>query len=64
MMRDRERGMVAEVADLLDRATDIIATFIETRDIDEEDALGYDLRVIYSELNRLRDVIKDMEYEL
>jgi len=64
MMRDRERGMVAEVADLLDRATDIIATFIETRDIDEEDALGYDLRIIYSELNRLRDVIKDMEYEL
>jgi hypothetical protein len=64
MMRDRERGMVAEVADLLDRATDIIATFIETRDIEEEDALGYDLRIIYSELNRLRDVIKDMEYEL
>ena len=64
MMRDRERGMVAEVADLLDRATDIIATFIEARDIDEEDALGYDLRIIYSELNRLRDVIKDMEYEL
>ena len=64
MMRDRERGMVAEVADLLDRATDIIATFIETRDSEEEDALGYDLRIIYSELNRLRDVIKDMEYEL
>lgn len=64
MMRDRERGMVAEVADLLDRATDIIATFIETRDMDEEDAFGYDLRIIYSELNRLRDVIKDMEYEL
>ena len=64
MMRDRERGMVAEVADLLDRSADIIATLIETRDVDEEDAIGYDLRIIYSELSRLIDVMKDMEYEL
>ena len=64
MMRDRERGMVAEVADLLDRATDIIATFIETRDVDEEDALGYDLRILYSELNRLLDDAEELGHDL
>ena len=63
-MRDRERGIVAEVADLVDRSADMIATLIETRDVDEEDAVGYDLRIVYSELNRLRDVMKDMEYDL
>ena len=63
-MRDRTRGIVAEVADFLDRSADMIATLIETRDIDEEDAVGYDLRIVYSELNRLRDVMKDMEYDL
>ena len=63
MMRDRERGMIAEVNDLLDRAGDIIAILVETRDVDEEDEVGYDLRIIYSELNRLIDVIKDMEYD-
>ena len=64
MMRDRERGIVAEVADLVDRSADMIATLIETRDVDEEDAVGYDLRIVYSELNRLRDVMKDIEYDL
>ena len=64
MMRDRERGIVAEVADLVDRSADMIATLIETRDVDEEDAVGYDLRIVYSELNRLRDVMMDMEYDL
>ena len=64
MMRDRERSMVAEVADLLGRSADIVATLIETRDVDEEDAAGYDLRIIYSELNRLIDVTKDLEYDL
>jgi hypothetical protein len=64
MMRDRERSMVAEVADLLGRSADMVATLIETRDVDEEDAAGYDLRIIYSELNRLIDVTKDLEYDL
>ena len=64
MMRDRERGMIAEVADLLGRSADMVATLIETRDVDEEDAAGYDLRIIYSELNRLIDVTKDLEYDL
>ena len=64
MIRDRERGMIAEVADLLGRSADIVATLIETRDVDEEDAAGYDLRIIYSELNRLIDVTKDLEYDL
>ena len=63
MMRDRERGMIAEVNDLLDKEGDIIAILVETRDVDEEDEVGYDLRIIYSELNRLIDVIKDMEYD-
>jgi hypothetical protein len=63
MMRDRERGMIAEVADLLGRSADMVATLVETRDVDEEDEVGYDLRIIYSELNRLIDVIKDMEYD-
>ena len=64
MMREQERGILAEVEDLIDRSADMIATLIETRDIDEEDAVGYDLRILYSELNRLIDVIKDTEYEL
>ena len=64
MMRDRERSMIAEVADLLGRSADIVATLIETRNVDEEDAAGYDLRIIYSELNRLIDVTKDLEYDL
>jgi flagellin-specific chaperone FliS len=63
-MRNRERDMVEEVADLLDKSADIIATLVETRDIDEEDAVGYDLRRLYSELNRLRDDVEDMGYEL
>ena len=63
MMRDRERSMIAEVSDLLGRSADIVATLIETRDVDEEDAAGYDLRIIYSELSRLIDVTKDLEYE-
>jgi len=62
-MRDRERSMIAEVADLLDRAGDVIAILVETRNVDEEDEVGYDLRIIYSELNRLIDIIKDMEYD-
>ena len=64
MMRDREQSMIAEVADLLGRSADMVATLIETRDVDEEDAAGYDLRIIYSELNRLIDVTKDLEYDL
>ena len=64
MMRDREQSMIAEVADLLGRSADIVATLIETRNVDEEDAAGYDLRIIYSELNRLIDVTKDLEYDL
>jgi hypothetical protein len=55
--------MIAEVADLLDRAGDVIAILVETRNVDEEDEVGYDLRIIYSELNRLIDIIKDMEYD-
>ena len=64
MMRDREQSMIAEVADLLGRSADMVATLIETHNVDEEDAAGYDLRIIYSELNRLIDVTKDLEYEL
>jgi hypothetical protein len=64
MMRDRERDMIAEVADFLGRSADIVATLIEARGVDEEDAVGYDLRIIYSELNRLIDVTKDIEYDL
>jgi len=63
-MRNRERSMMEEVADLLDRSADMIATLVETRNIDEEDAVGYDLRRLYSELNRLRDDVEDVAYEL
>jgi hypothetical protein len=64
MMRNRERDMMEEVVDLLARAADIIATLVETRVIEEEDAAGYDLRRLYSELNRLRDDVEDIGYDL
>jgi hypothetical protein len=63
-MRNRERDMMEEVVDLLARAADIIATLVETRVIEEEDAAGYDLRRLYSELNRLRDDVEDIGYDL
>ena len=64
-MRNRERLMMDEVVDLLDKSADITATLIETREnYDEEDAAGYDLRVLYSELTRLREDAEDIGYEL
>ena len=63
-MRNRERDIIEEVADFLDRSADMIATLVETRNVDEEDAVGYDLRRLYSELSRLRDDVQDMGYDL
>ena len=64
-MRNRERIMMDEIVDLLDKSGDITATLVETREgIDEEDAVGYDLRILYSELTRLRDDAEDIGYEL
>ena len=64
-MRNRERLMMDEIVDLLDKSGDITATLIETREnYDEEDAAGYDLRVLYSELTRLREDAEDIGYEL
>ena len=64
MMRRREQGMIEDVADLINQAANIVATFIETRDVDEEDALGYDLRILYSELNRLLDDAEELGHDL
>ena len=64
MMRNRELGMIEDVADLINQAANIVATFIETRDVDEEDALGYDLRILYSELNRLLDDAEELGHDL
>ena len=64
MMRDRERDMIAEVADFLGRSADIVATLIEARGVDEEDAVGYDLRRLYSELNRLLDDAEELRHDL
>ena len=63
-MRKREQGMIEDVADLINQAANIVATFIETRDVDEEDALGYDLRILYSELNRLLDDAEELGHDL
>jgi hypothetical protein len=63
-MRNRELGMIEDVVDLINQAANIVATFIETRDIDEEDAIGYDLRVLYSELNRLLDDAEELRHDL
>jgi hypothetical protein len=64
-MRNRERARMDEVAEFLHRSADIIATLLETREnIDEEDAVGYDLRILYSELTRLSDDAEDIGYEL
>ena len=64
MMRRREQGMIEDVADLINQAANIVATFIETRVVDEEDALGYDLRILYSELNRLLDDAEELGHDL
>ena len=64
MMRKREQGMIEDVADLINQAATIVATFIETRVVDEEDALGYDLRILYSELNRLLDDAEELGHDL
>ncbi len=63
-MRRREQGMIEDVADLINQAANIVATFIETRDVDEEDALGYDLRILYSELNRLLDDAEELGHDI
>jgi len=63
-MRRREQGMIEDVADLINQAANIVATFIETRDVDEEDALGYDLRILYSELNRLLDDTEELGHDI
>ena len=63
-MRRREQGMIEDVADLINQAANIVATFIETRDVDEEDALGYDLRILYSELNRLLDDTEELAHDI
>ena len=64
MMRRREQDMIEDVADLINQAANIVTTFIETRDVDEEDALGYDLRILYSELNRLLDDAEELGHDL
>jgi len=56
--------MIEDVADLINQAANIVATFIETRDVDEEDALGYDLRILYSELNRLLDDTEELGHDI
>jgi hypothetical protein len=63
-MRRREQDMIEDVADLINQAANIVATFIETRDVDEEDALGYDLRILYSELNRLLDDAEELGHDI
>ena len=63
-MRKREQDMIEDVADLINQAANIVATFIETRDVDEEDALGYDLRILYSELNRLLDDAEELGHDI
>ena len=63
-MRNRELGMIEDVADLINQAANIVATFIETRGVDEEDAIGYDLRILYSELNRLLDDAEELGHDL
>ena len=64
-MRERERGMLEEAGSLMERALDIVASVVETREnVDENDGLGYDLRMLYAGLSGLIDDAEEIGYEL
>ena len=64
-MRERERDMLEEASSLMERALDIVATVMETREnIDENDGLAYDLRALYAGLSGLLDDVEEIGYDL
>ena len=64
-MRERERDMLEEASSLMERALDIVATVMETREnIDENDGLAYDLRALYAGLSGLLYDVEEIGYDL
>jgi hypothetical protein len=64
-MRERERDMLEEASSLMERALDIVATVMETREnVDENDGLAYDLRALYAGLSALLDDVEEIGYDL
>ena len=63
MMRNRERAMLENVANKINEAADVIATLLEGRD-DEESGVGYDLRILYTNLLSMMDDVDEISYEL
>ena len=63
MMRNRERAMLENVANKINESADVIATLLEGRD-DEESGVGYDLRILYTNLLSMIDDVDEISYEL
>jgi hypothetical protein len=63
MMRNRERAMLENVANKINESADVIATLLEGRD-DEESGVGYDLRILYTNLLSMMDDVDEISYEL
>ena len=62
-MRNRERAMLENVANKINESADVIATLLEGRD-DEESGVGYDLRILYTNLLSMMDDVDEISYEL
>ena len=63
-MRNRERAMLADVSEKLQEATDIVATILEGREIEEEGGVNFDLRMLYGGLVGMVDDVYEISYEL
>jgi hypothetical protein len=63
MMRNRERAMLEEVGNKINESADVVATLLEGRD-DEEGGVGYDLRILYTNLLSMIDDVDEISYEL
>jgi hypothetical protein len=62
-MRNRERTMIENAGDHLESAMDLVAAVLETRD-DDEDGIGYELRILYTKINDCIDDTREIGYDI
>jgi len=62
-MRSKERSMVTSAEAHLESALDLVATILEGRS-DDEDAIAYELGVLYTKINDCIDDAREVGYDI
>jgi len=62
-MRNKERAMLEGAEDQLESAMDLVLAVLETRN-DDDDGVGYDLRILYSKIHDCIDDTRDISYDI